>query len=250
MRRLAHRGLVEYRLARGDTDMVVIEPQQADYWPQCDRNRGTPTTSRCHGSLICGGAATTWCWNRPAPARCFGFAIPPSRASSSRYRRRRRSAGCGGRMTSRGWNCSPCCWIAKSFSRSTLQPAKACAATRATRTSCFGTFTTCCFTSTAPKAGRPTRWAGAIPMWTSSRRRRPCGRLGPDRRSIWGSSRARPRSPSRRSQGCCANGIPSATSTTRNRSSLRSWPQLSRQRRSGAVEMDQPTRLRRWRRRS
>jgi SagB-type dehydrogenase family enzyme len=33
VRRLAHSGLVEYRLARGDTDMVVIEPQQADYWP-------------------------------------------------------------------------------------------------------------------------------------------------------------------------------------------------------------------------
>ena len=33
VRRLAHSGLVEYRLARGNTDMVVIEPQQADYWP-------------------------------------------------------------------------------------------------------------------------------------------------------------------------------------------------------------------------
>jgi SagB-type dehydrogenase family enzyme len=33
VRRLAYSGLVEYRLARGDSDMVVIEPQQADYWP-------------------------------------------------------------------------------------------------------------------------------------------------------------------------------------------------------------------------
>ncbi len=33
-RRLARRGLVEYRLARGDRDLVVIEPQMADYWPQ------------------------------------------------------------------------------------------------------------------------------------------------------------------------------------------------------------------------
>ncbi len=39
VQRLAHRGLVEYRLARGDTDMVVIEPQQADYWPDVKKPR-------------------------------------------------------------------------------------------------------------------------------------------------------------------------------------------------------------------
>jgi SagB-type dehydrogenase family enzyme len=35
VRRLARQGLVEYRLARarGDEDIVVIEPQTADYWP-------------------------------------------------------------------------------------------------------------------------------------------------------------------------------------------------------------------------
>ena len=31
--RLARRGLVEYRLARGTKDLVVIEPQLPDYWP-------------------------------------------------------------------------------------------------------------------------------------------------------------------------------------------------------------------------
>lgn len=34
VRRLARRGLVEYRFARGSRDLVVIEPQLADYWPQ------------------------------------------------------------------------------------------------------------------------------------------------------------------------------------------------------------------------
>jgi SagB-type dehydrogenase family enzyme len=34
VRRLARRGLVEYRLGRGAKDLVVIEPQLADYWPQ------------------------------------------------------------------------------------------------------------------------------------------------------------------------------------------------------------------------
>jgi len=36
VRRLAHRGLLEYRLARAgdDKDQVIIEPQVPDYWPQ------------------------------------------------------------------------------------------------------------------------------------------------------------------------------------------------------------------------
>jgi len=34
VRRLARRGLVEYRLLRANKELVVIEPQVADYWPQ------------------------------------------------------------------------------------------------------------------------------------------------------------------------------------------------------------------------
>lgn len=34
VRRLGRRGLLEYRLGRGDEDQVVIEPQVPDYWPQ------------------------------------------------------------------------------------------------------------------------------------------------------------------------------------------------------------------------
>ena len=34
VRRLARRGLLEYRLGRHDKDQVVIEPQVPDYWPQ------------------------------------------------------------------------------------------------------------------------------------------------------------------------------------------------------------------------
>jgi SagB-type dehydrogenase family enzyme len=39
VRRLARRGLVEYRLARGDQDLVVVEPQVPDYWPHAARPR-------------------------------------------------------------------------------------------------------------------------------------------------------------------------------------------------------------------
>ena len=41
VRRLARRGLVEYRFARGPKDLVVIEPQLADYWPQLKRLRAS-----------------------------------------------------------------------------------------------------------------------------------------------------------------------------------------------------------------
>ncbi len=45
VRRLAERGLVEYRLARprGGADLVVIEPQVPDYWPRAAKLRDTDT---------------------------------------------------------------------------------------------------------------------------------------------------------------------------------------------------------------
>jgi SagB-type dehydrogenase family enzyme len=43
VRRLARRGLLEYRLTRGGKDQVVIEPQVPDYWPQPSKLRDTET---------------------------------------------------------------------------------------------------------------------------------------------------------------------------------------------------------------
>ena len=43
VRRLARRGLVEYRLARANKDFIVIEPQLADYWPQLAKLRAADT---------------------------------------------------------------------------------------------------------------------------------------------------------------------------------------------------------------
>src|SRR6202011_2468071 len=45
IRRLAVRGLLEYRLARSQSgaDLVVIEPQTPDYWPQTPQLRDTDT---------------------------------------------------------------------------------------------------------------------------------------------------------------------------------------------------------------
>ncbi|MBV9531111.1 MAG: dehydrogenase, partial [Bradyrhizobium sp.] len=43
IRRLARRGLLEYRLARDNKDLVVIEPQTADYWPHPAKLAATDT---------------------------------------------------------------------------------------------------------------------------------------------------------------------------------------------------------------
>jgi SagB-type dehydrogenase family enzyme len=43
VRRLARRGLLEYRLGRDDDDLVVIEPQVPDYWPQTPKLGDTDT---------------------------------------------------------------------------------------------------------------------------------------------------------------------------------------------------------------
>jgi SagB-type dehydrogenase family enzyme len=47
VRRLARHGLLEYRLAcaRGDEDIVVIEPQTADYWPQLPKLAANDTVA-------------------------------------------------------------------------------------------------------------------------------------------------------------------------------------------------------------
>lgn len=47
VRRLAHSGLLEYRLApsRGARDLIVIEPQMADYWPQVARLKANDTVA-------------------------------------------------------------------------------------------------------------------------------------------------------------------------------------------------------------
>jgi SagB-type dehydrogenase family enzyme len=43
VRRLARRGLVEFRLMRAKKDLVVIEPQLAEYWPQPAKLRASDT---------------------------------------------------------------------------------------------------------------------------------------------------------------------------------------------------------------
>ena len=47
VRRLAHSGLLEYRVAplRSGKDMIVIEPQMADYWPEVAKLNASDTVA-------------------------------------------------------------------------------------------------------------------------------------------------------------------------------------------------------------
>ena len=90
VRRLAGHGLLEYRLGRSPKRRRT-RSSSSRRLPTIGRERrrsATPTFSSCRGSPTCDGAATRWCWNRRAPARCSGFAIRRLRPPSPRCRRR------------------------------------------------------------------------------------------------------------------------------------------------------------------
>ena len=92
VRRLATLGLVEYcfRRSPGDADQVVIEPQNADYWPRTRplNNADTLVLSRFAYMRRRGEAMVL---NRPAPAPCSRFAIRRSRLRWPYYLHRDKS---------------------------------------------------------------------------------------------------------------------------------------------------------------
>ena len=130
------------------------------------KSSAQPTRSCCRASPICAGAVMRWCWSRRAPVHCFASPIRRSPPRSPHYPRRTGWASCGSRAAVPARNCLRCCWIARSCSRSRPPAIRDCVEARATPRSWYGISTTCCFTSRAPKAGRPIRSADAIPIST------------------------------------------------------------------------------------
>ena len=127
------------------------------------RSSAMPTFSSCRGSRTCDGAATRWCWNRRAPARCSGFAIRRLRPPWPCCPHRNKSNGSVGRTVFPGSSFSPCWWIAKSFSRSTLLATAAFDRPRVTTTSFFGTFTIFCSTRAAREGRHANPLGGVYP---------------------------------------------------------------------------------------
>ena len=187
VRRLAGRGLIEYRLGRSQSeDLVVIEPQLPDYWPRLPQLGNADTLAlsrfaymrrRANGMVLespRAGALFKIC--DPKDRGHFGLAGP----------RRNRSSNFAGSRISPGSSFSRCSSTAKSFSRPTVT---ACGRLRATTPWCCGTSTILCSTRAAPRAATPTRWAAPILTRTRSLRCRPFARLGPEPRSICANSR-------------------------------------------------------------
>ena len=129
------------------------------------RSSAIPKRSCCRGSPICDGAATRWCWNRRAPARCSGFAIRRSRPPSLRLStpQNDQPVPAAGRLSG-GRAARIAGGLPDPVQGRRCRRRRPARRPRATTTSCSGIFTICCSTPTAPKAGRPIRWADFIPM--------------------------------------------------------------------------------------
>ena len=166
VRRLARRGLLEYRLGhtRDGKDQVVIEPQGPDYWPQAPKLGDSETVVlsrfaylRRRGSEMVLESPRAGCvvQNLRSENRCRPCCVV--HAATTRK-------NSGGRTAFRGSNYSHCWWIARSCSSSTLPAATGYERPRATTISFSGIFTISCSTPTAPRADRPIRWAEFILM--------------------------------------------------------------------------------------
>ena len=247
-RRLAKRGLLEYRLGasrerRGSgrhrtADSPIIGPKR--------RRSPTRTRSCCRGSPICAGAATRWFWNRRAPARCSKFAIRRSRPPWQCCPGRSKSNSCDGRTVFREWRFSLCCWIAKSCSRSKqmatkgLRPAEGDSDLVAVGIS----------RSSVPRSqhGRPARQPAGrrLPLlWRDFAAAGGAAPLaGTENRSAANPGMA---STTRRSRSSCGSGIRRAVSTTSGRSHSPSCRDFSTAPRASLSRMEKCGRSRRRR---
>ena len=228
VRRLARRGLLEYRLGRSRDggDLVVIEPQVADYWPQAPELRDADALVlsrfaylRRRGAemvleLPRAGALFKIC--DPKIATAIAMLSTPRQIKELR----RQEGFPGVKLLALLLDCQ--------ILFKAAAPAKAgFEGPRATRASSFGTFMIFSSTRAARKVGTPIRSAEPIPMPASFPPCPPFGRAGLERRSISARSRRRFRRQCRQSQSSCVNAIRRAALMTSDRSRSPSWRSFS-----------------------
>ena len=166
VQRLARHGLLEYPLRRArDEDAVVIEPQVADYWPATPRLREADVLvlSRFAYLRRRGDAIVL---ESPRAGALFRICDPQLAGAIATLSTPQQIRRLRAQKDFPGSSCSRCCWTAASCSRS-MPASAACDRARATTTSYSGTFTICCSTRAARRAGTPTRWARLVLMRAS-----------------------------------------------------------------------------------
>ena len=171
-------------------DEVVIEPQVADYWPR------TPPLGNAEVLVLSRFAymrrrGDEMVLESPRAGALFRICDPKIAAALAVLSTPQQVGQLRRQDGFPGLSFSPCWRIARSFSRSMPPTTATSEPPRAIMTSFFGTFTICCSTRAARRAGTPTRSADLIHMQASPLRRRRCGAAGPERRSICASSRSR-----------------------------------------------------------
>ena len=227
VRRLARHGLLEYRLgrSRNGEDLVVIEPQVPDYWPQAPQlgNAEALVLSRFAFMRRRGAEMVV---ESPRAGALFKICDPKIAATIAmlstpqQIKALRQQEGFPGvELLALLLDCQILFKVGAMAKVGFDWP-------RATTASFFGTFTIFYSTRAARKVGTPVRWAECIRMSASFLRCQPCGPAGLERRSICARSRQRIRRRPRQSQSFCVNAIRHAALMTSDRSrspSLRSF---------------------------
>ena len=156
---------MEYRLgrSRNGEDLVVIEPQVADYWPQAPQlgNADALVLSRFAYMRRRGNEMVV---ESPRAGALFKICDPKIAAAIAMLSTPQQIKRCVSRKVFRGSSFSPCSSIAKSFSRSVLLAKVGFDWPRVTTASFFGTFMIFYSTRAARKVGTPIRWAEFIRM--------------------------------------------------------------------------------------
>ena len=223
-------GTVSWSIASGARGTARIRSSSSRRLPIIGRKRRSsaiPMFSSCRGSRTCDGAATRWCWNRRAPARCSEFAIrrlrPPSPCSSTpqQIKQLRRQDGFPGvELLALLVDCQIVFKI-DAVGDKGLRSAEG------DDSLVLWDFHDLLFhaRSTEGRHANPIGgvypYAGVIPPPPAVRR------PGPERKSICASSRPDIRRPSRRRPSSCANVIRRASSMTSARSRSPSWRAFS-----------------------
>ncbi len=166
VRRLARRGLLEYRLkrARSPENLVVIEPQVPGYWPQTPELSDADTLVLSRFAYI-RRRGNEMVLESPRAGALFKIDDPKVAAAlvllstPQQIKRLRRQGGFPGlELLALIVDCQIL------FKVDAAAKTPVCGRPRVTTTSFFGTFTTCCSTRAARKAGTPTRLADFIHM--------------------------------------------------------------------------------------
>ena len=171
IRRLASRGLVEYRLVRAqtDADAIVIEPQMADYWPKMAPLDDTDTLVLSRFAYM-RRRGNDMVLESPRAGALFRICDPKLAAAVASLSTPQQIQQLQGQDGFPGGEFFALLVDCEILFKVGAPATAACGPPRAMPILCCGIFTICCSTPAARRGGTPTRQVAFMPM------RQPCRR--------------------------------------------------------------------------